>query len=124
MVAMEIEMIMNPAKSEVTFNEFEKLDIRVGTIINAEPNVKARKAAFVLRIDFGPLGILDSSAQITENYSAEALIGRQVVAVVNFPPKLVAGVKSRCLVLGALSPSIGVVCLTTTHSVENGSFIA
>jgi tRNA-binding protein len=115
---------MSDAKPEVTFEEFEKLDIRVGTVLRAQPNPQARNPAFALRIDFGDLGVLESSAQITQNYTADSLVGMQVIAVVNFPPKRVAGVKSQCLVLGAVSVSAGVVCLTTTRPVENGSRVA
>lgn len=115
---------MSDAASTVTCEEFERLDIRVGTVLEAQRNTAARKPAFVLRIDFGNLGVLESSAQITENYAAESLIGMQVIAVVNFPPKRVAGVKSQCLLLGAVSESAGVVCLTTTRPVENGSRVA
>ena len=86
-------------------------------------NPKARKPAYVLIINFGPFGIKTSSAQITCNYEPEELVGKQVVAVMNFPVKRVAGVKSEVLVLGAYSEEKGVVLLTPTDSVENGSLV-
>jgi tRNA-binding protein len=108
-------------KPQIEFEDFLKADIRVGTVITAALNPKARKPAFVLEIDFGPLGILKSSAQLTQNHSEESLTGTQVVAVVNFPAKRVAGVKSECLVLGAVCEENGIVCLGLTKKVENGS---
>lgn len=108
-------------KSQVVHEDFQKIDLRVGTVLAAEPNVKARKPALILRIDFGPVGILESSAQITANYTSESLVGRQVVAVVNFPEKRIAGFKSQCLVLGAVSASKGVVLLEPNLPVENGT---
>lgn len=110
--------ILKPA---VMHEDFEKIDLRVGTVLSAEPNVKARKPAYILRIDFGPAGVLESSAQLTANYTVESLIGRQVVAVVNFPVKRIAGFKSLCLVLGAISESKGVVLLEPNLPVENGT---
>ena len=109
---------------EVTFQEFQRLRIHAGTIVEAAPNPQARVPAYVLRIDFGPLGLRTSSAQITCNYSAQDLVGRQVVAVVNFPPKRVAGVKSEVLVLGAVSEGEGVVLLQPSFPVANGSPVA
>ncbi|MEO5825379.1 MAG: tRNA-binding protein [Gemmatimonadales bacterium] len=85
----------------ITMEEFDAVDIRVGEIISAEPNTKARNPAFVLTIDFGPgLGTRTSSAQLTVHYTPETLRGRRILAVVNFPPRRVAGVKSEVLVLG------------------------
>ena len=104
--------------------DLQRLDLRVGTITAAERNAKARQPAYLLTIDFGPLGIKASSAQLTENYSLEELIGRQVVAVVNFPPKLVAGIKSECLVLAALCEKQGTVLLQPDMLIANGSRIA
>ena len=78
----------------------------------------------MLRIDFGPLGLRTSSAQLTERYAAEGLVGRQVVAVVNFPPKRVAGVKSEVLVLGAVDAAAGTTLLVPTHPVADGTRVA
>jgi len=107
----------------ITWNDFEKIDIRCGTILSARPFEKALKPAFQLEIDFGPLGIKRSSAQITHHYSAESLLGRQVMAVVNFPPKQIANFFSECLVLGVYDSNNQVVLLEAGMKVENGSKI-
>lgn len=107
----------------ITFDDFLRADLRVGTVRSAEPNPKARKPAYVLRIDFGPLGMRTSSAQLTERYAAEDLVGRQVVAVVNFPPKRVAGVTSEVLVLGAVDEAAGTTLLAPTHPVADGTCV-
>ena len=109
---------------EVTFEEFQRVRIHVGAVVEAAPNPKARVPAYVLKIDFGPLGMRTSSAQITRNYTPEELVGRQVVAVLNFPPKRVAGVRSEVLVLGAVSDEEGVVLLRPTSPVANGAPVA
>ena len=108
---------------EITFEEFTKVEIRTGTILEAILNLKAIKPAYEIKIDFGPLGIKTSSAQITKNYSTENLIGLQITAVVNFPLKRIAGVKSEVLVLGAYSDNKDVVLLTPAESVEDGSLV-
>ncbi len=104
----------------ITYETFLEVEIHTGTITAARLNPKARKPAYVLTIDFGPLGIKTSSAQITERYTADALIGKQIVAVTNFPPKRIAGVKSEVLVLGAVSETEGTVLLEPTFPVGNG----
>ena len=110
-------------KSQTDFSNFLDLDIRVGTIRKAEVFEKARKPAYKLWIDFGPgLGELKSSAQITEQYTPESLIDKQVVAVVNFGEKQIADFMSQCLVLGTFTDG-GVVLLEPGKSVENGSEI-
>lgn len=103
-----------------TFEDFIKLDIRVGTIIEARPFEKARKPAYQLKINFGEeLGIRKSSAQITEKYCIDDLIGKQVLAVVNFPPRQIADFMSEVLVLGTYSDG-GVVLITPDKAVKNG----
>lgn len=107
--------------SEITWEQFSAVDIRVGVVRTAEPNPKAQKPAYVLTVDFGAeLGVKTSSAQLTVHYTAEELIGRQVIAVVNFPPKRVAGVKSEVLVLGLPDEHGAVVLLGPTKEVPVG----
>lgn len=108
----------------ISWEDFEKVDMRVGTIISVSDFPKARKAAYKLKIDFGELGIRQSSAQITDLYQKEELLGRQVIAVVNFPPKQIADFMSECLVMGVVAADKPVVLLEPDHSVENGSRIA
>ncbi len=105
----------------ITWDDVTKVDIRAGTIIKAQPFEKAKKPAFQLEIDFGPLGIKKSSAQITFHYSTEELIGRQIIAVINFPPKQIANFFSECLVLGVYDNQDQVVLLHPSHNIENGS---
>ncbi|MBE9015444.1 tRNA-binding protein [Chroococcidiopsidales cyanobacterium LEGE 13417] len=112
------------AIAEISFDDFLKVDMRVGTILDVEDNLKARKPAYILTIDFGELGEKMSSAQITNNYSKAELIGKQIIAVVNFPAKRVAGVKSEVLVLGAVPNDKGVVLLEPNLPVENGTRIS
>lgn len=104
----------------ISWNDFEKVDIRVGTIIEVKEFPKARKPAYKLTIDFGELGIKQSSAQITKFYSMQELTGLQIIAVVNFPPKQIANFFSECLVLGVYDENKDVVLLEPKHSVSNG----
>ena len=108
----------------ISWNDFEKIDMRVGTITEAKEFPKAKKPAYQLLIDFGvELGIKRSSAQITRLYAPEDLLGQQVIAVVNFPPKNIAGFISECLVLGVYNENHDVVLLELKQQVKNGSKI-
>lgn len=107
--------------STISFADFEKVDIRIGTIIEVQPFPEARKPAFKLRIDFGPaIGVKKSSAQITKHYTAEELLGRQVAAVVNFPPRQIGPFMSEVLTLGFPDDEGGVVLVAVTHPVPDG----
>lgn len=107
----------------LTWADFERVDMRVGRIVRAEAFPQARRPAYKLTIDFGPLGMKRSSAQIT-NYRLEELIGRLVVAVVNFPPKQIGPFVSEVLVLGAIQPDDSVILLAPDPKAELGSRIA
>ena len=108
----------------LSWEEFEKVEMRVGTIIEVDDFPKAKKPAYKLKIDFGKFGIKNSSAQITKLYKNEDLLGKQIVAVVNFPPKQIANFISECLVLGALGKDDEVTLLNPDLKVMNGSIIA
>ena len=107
----------------INLDDFEKIDIRSGTILEVNDFPKAKKPAYQLTIDFGPLGIKHSSAQITDHYAKEALLGKQVVAVVNFPPKQIANYFSECLVLGVYDGNNQVILLQPDKPVVNGQRI-
>ena len=104
----------------IEWSDFEKIDIRVGTILEINDFPKAKRPAWQLTVDFGELGIKKSSAQITDLYEQQELIGRQVLAVVNFPPKQIANFFSECLVLGVYTDKKEVVLVSPDRKVENG----
>jgi tRNA-binding protein len=107
-----------------TIEQFHVLDIRVGTVVDAAPFPEARKPAIKLQIDFGPeLGLRRSSAQLTVHYTLSDLIGRQVVAVVNFPPRRIGGYEGEVLVLGAMPTAHEVILLQPDRGVANGTAI-
>jgi tRNA-binding protein len=111
-----------PAAPLITFDDFLTVDIRVGTVVSAEPFPEARKPALKLVIDFGPLiGHKKTSAQITEHYTPDALLGRQVAAVVNFPPRQIGNFMSEVLTLGFADSVGAVVLLQPDRPVPNGS---
>lgn len=107
-------------KPEINWDDFKKLDIRSGTIISVSDFPQARNPSYQLEIDFGDLGIKKSSAQITDLYQKEDLIGNQIIAIVNFPKKQIANFFSECLVLGVVGENKKVTILTTSLPVKNG----
>ena len=110
-----------PISAEITYDDFRKVDIRVGTIVAAEPFPEARRPAYKLSVDFGPaIGVKRSSAQITKRYALDELVGRQVAAVVNFPKKQIGKFMSEVLVLGFPDAEGGVVMISVSHPVPNG----
>ncbi len=107
----------------ISWEDFEKLDIRTGTIIEATAFEKAKKPAYKLKIDFDKEGIKNSSAQITAHYTTADLVGKQIVAVVNFPPKQIANFVSECLVLGVYDANNNVILLQPERQTNNGNKI-
>lgn len=110
-------------KNTIDFEIFKKVDIRVGTVISSQHFKKATTPAYILKIDFGELGILKSSAQITNLYTTNDLVGKQIIAVVNFKPKQIANIMSECLVLGVVNKA-NITLITPDKPVENGLKIA
>ncbi len=110
---------------EITYDDFKKIQIKLGTVLSVEKNEKARKPSLVIKIDFGKdIGIKQSSAQITHYYSKENLVGKQVIGVCNFPKKNIAGIISEVLVLGAIEKDGKVVLVHPSQKAENGLDIA
>ena len=112
-------------KEQITYDIYDKVDIRVGTVISVKKNEKARKPSLVVEVDFGKeLGIKQSSAQITHYYNEENLVGKQVIGVCNFPEKKIAGVVSQFLILGSIDKEGKVVLVHPSQEVENGLPVA
>ena len=110
-------------KKEITFEDFLKLDIRIGTIIAVNDFPKAKKPAYQLKIDFGAIGIKKSSAQITNLYTKEELLHKQVSAIINFKPRQIANFMSECLVMGVYNVEGKVVLLQASKAIKNGEQI-
>ena len=112
-------------KEQITYDIFDKVDIRVGTVISVKKNEKARKPSLVVKVDFGKeIGIKQSSAQITHFYNTENLVGKQIIGVCNFPEKNIAGIKSQVLILGSIDKEGRVTLVHPSQVAENGLPIA
>ena len=112
-------------KPQITYDIYEKIDIRLGTVLSVKKNEKARKPSLVVEVDFGKeIGIKTSSAQITHYYNSENLVGKQVIGVCNFPEKNIAGIKSQFLLLGSIDEDGKVTLLHPSQKAENGLPIA
>ena len=112
-------------KEQITYDIFDKVDIRVGTVLSVKKNEKARKPSLVIEVDFGKeIGVKKSSAQITHYYNEDNLVGKQVIGVCNFPKKNIAGIVSEVLILGAIEKDGKVVLVHPSQKVENGLEIA
>ena len=112
-------------KEQITYDIYDKVDIRVGTVISVKKNEKARKPSLVVEVDFGKdIGIKQSSAQITHYYNEENLVGKQVIAVCNFPEKNIAGIVSQVLILGSIDKEGKVVLVHPSQKVDNGLTVA
>ena len=112
-------------KEQITYEDYDKIDIRVGTVISVKKNEKARKPSLVVEVDFGKdIGIKQSSAQITHYYNEENLVGKQVIAVCNFPEKNIAGIVSQVLILGSIDKEGKVVLVHPSQKVDNGLPVA
>ena len=112
-------------KEQITYDIFDKVDIRIGTVVAVKKNEKARKPSLIVEVDFGKeIGIKQSSAQITHYYNEENLVGKQVIGVCNFPEKNIAGVISQFLILGAIEKEGKVVLVHPSQNAENGLPIA
>ncbi len=112
-------------KKEITFEDYNKIQILVGTVLKVSKNEKARKPSLVLKVDFGAdVGVKQSSAQITHYYNSENLVGKQVIGVCNFPKKNIAGVESEVLILGAIEKDGKVVLVHPSQKTDNGLEVA
>ena len=112
-------------KPQITYDVYEKLDIRLGTVLSVRKNEKARKPSLVVEVDFGKeIGIKTSSAQITHYYNSENLVGKQIIGVCNFPEKNIAGIKSQFLLLGSIDDEGKVTLLHPSQKAENGLPVA
>ena len=110
---------------DISWSDFEKVELRVGTILEVKEFPEARKPAYILHVDFGnELGIKKSSAQITSLYNSDSLIGKQILAVVNFPPKQIGPIRSECLITGIYREDGAVVLVTPDSEVANGERLA
>lgn len=110
---------MEQTNEWINWNDFSKIEIRVGTVVGAEVFKEAKKPAYKMTVDFGDFGIRKTSAQITKLYFPDEIVGKQVIAVVNFPPKQIANIQSECLILGVVNEE-EVTLLTTDKLVKNG----
>ena len=112
-------------KEQITYDVFDKVDIRLGTVLSVKKNEKARKPSLVVEVDFGKeIGIKQSSAQITHFYNSENLVGKQVIGICNFPEKNIAGIKSQVLILGSIDKEGKVTLVHPSQAAENGLPIA
>ena len=112
-------------KEQITYDVFDKVDIRIGTVISVKKNEKARKPSLVVEVDFGKdIGVKTSSAQITHYYNEENLVGKQVIGICNFPEKNIAGIKSQFLLLGSIDTDGKVTLVHPSQKAENGLPIA
>ena len=112
-------------KEQITYSDFDKVDIRVGTVLSVTKNEKARKPSLVVRVDFGKeIGVKQSSAQITHYYNKQNLVGKQVIGVCNFPEKNIAGIVSQVLILGSIDKEGKVILVHPSQPSENGLPIA
>ena len=112
-------------KEQITYEVFDKVDIRIGTVLSVKKNEKARKPSLIVKVDFGKeIGVKESSAQITHYYNEENLLGKQVIGVCNFPEKNIAGVKSQVLILGSIDKEGRVTLVHPSQKAENGLPIA
>lgn len=110
-------------KSVIEWNDFTKIEMRVGTVISCKEFKEVKNPAYKMKIDFGEFGIKKTSAQVTKRYQAEDIIGKQIVAVLNFPPKQIANIMSECLVLGAVEKNNEITLIQPERGIENGTRI-